>query len=202
MDVPARTLVLDPGQRFIPCKNLNSQASAANGFAAVASWAAKKGITVILLWHVNKLPKRDLNDPFDRIAGSHAIQGYCSTKAYLEVGNESEPIRLYIRGQRFREMVVKLVREENGAFRIADTLDEIRADFPVYCVLPENEVTRQEIIRLCGISPDEAISNLSERTIDRQLKELVELGHVSKCGHGRYNKKVVSIRVKPMSASP
>ncbi len=74
MSTKPKLVVLDPGQRFIPCKNLNWQSSAASGLAAVMTWAVKQSITVILVWHVNKTATKDLNDVFDRFTGSHGCQ--------------------------------------------------------------------------------------------------------------------------------
>ena len=200
MKTKPKVVVLDPAQRFIPCKNLNYQTSAANGFAALMSWAVKNKITVILVWHVSKTKTWDLNDVFDRLTGSHGVQGHISTKAFLDVpgsyGKEGKPIYLYLRGQHFQDLKVSLLRDDKGAFRLAANEDFISLEFPVYQVLPKEPTQREDIIALVK-NAGNGLSSLSESTIDRQLKQLVEQGYAQNSSHGMYCRKPRGVSIDP-----
>lgn len=195
-----KVVVLDPAQRFIPCKNLNYQTSAANGFAALMSWAVKNKITVILVWHVSKTKTWELNDVFDRLTGSHGVQGHTSTKAFLDVpgsyGKQGKPIYLYLRGQHFEDLKVILLRDDKGAFRLAANEDYISMEFPVYQVLPKEPTQREDIIALVK-NAGNGLSSLSKTTIDRQLKELVKRGYAQKPEHGMYCRKPRRVSLNP-----
>jgi len=200
MKTKPKVVVLDPAQRFIPCKNLNYQTSAANGFAALMSWAVKNKITVILVWHVSKTKTWDLNDVFDRLTGSHGVQGHTSTKAFLDVpgsyGKQGKPIYLYLRGQHFGDLKVRLLRDDKGAFRLASDVDLISVEFPVYQILPKEPTPRENIITLVK-NAGNGLSSLSESTIDRQLKELVKRGYAQKPDHGMYCRKPRGVSLDP-----
>jgi hypothetical protein len=200
METKPKVVVLDPAQRFIPCKNLNDQTSAANGFAAIMSWAVKNKITVILVWHVSKTKTWDLNDVFDRLTGSHGVQGHTSTKVFLDVpgsyGKEDKPIYLFVRGQHFQDRIVRLLRDDKGAFRLATNVDFIAMEFPVYRVLPKEPTQREHIIALVK-NAGNGLSSLSKTTIDRQLKQLVEKGYAQKPAHGMYCRKPRRVSLNP-----
>jgi len=200
MKTKPKVVVLDPAQRFIPCKNLNYQTSAANGFAALMSWAVKNRITVILVWHVSKTKTWDLNDVFDRLTGSHGVQGHTSTKAFLDVPGsytkKDKPIFLCLRGQHFQDLTVRLLRDDKGAFRLATNVDLISVEFPVYQILPKEPTQREDILALVK-NAGNGLSSLSKTTIDRQLKQLVERGYAQKPAHGMYCRKSRLVSLNP-----
>ena len=168
------------------------------------SWAIKNQITVILVWHVNKVSRNDLNDVFDRLTGSHGVQGHTSTKAFLDVPGPEEKqdktIHLYLRGQHFQDRKIKLLRGDKGTFRLASVEDEISLKYPVYRIFPNTPTQREEIIALVK-KADDGLRNLSESTIDRQLTALVKGSYAVRLGHGIYQKKRPGVSIKPSSFS-
>ena len=168
--VPRPSLViLDPAQTFIPCKNANHHVSAAGGLKFIVKWAKELAVTVLLVWHPNKVHESQLNDPFDRIAGAHTLQGYTSTKAFLDAPSAKAaaarkvPLHhLYLRGQHFPDMDVPLLREEDGTFCRA-FIDETPADL-IDCFHEGQPLPIEEVLafaKTLGIKRSTAFSRLA-----------------------------------------
>lgn len=191
-----KVVVLDAAAIFVPCYSLNQMASAASGFAALTSLGIREGITFILVWHVSKVKVDDLNDVFDRLTGSHGVQGYTSTKAFLDV--EGRYPRLHIRGQHFQDRVVAIKRGDHGSFRLP-TRDEIIAmEFPIYQHVPNNPISRADLIELSKAQG----AGLRVRTIDRQLKALLRRGLILKPEYGKYSRSPNAPEPSPSESRP
>ena len=134
-----KTVVIDPGQQVVPTANLNNQGTVAQALSLFASVVKQMRITMILNWHVNKIHVGNLNDTYDKLSGSHALQGYCSTKIILDppsfvygIINKVVPTRLCVRGQNFPDIQVDLVRRGNGTFMPKDEYEKYTSEWPLY----------------------------------------------------------------------
>jgi len=189
-----KVVVLDAGAIFIPCRNLNQMASAALGFSALTSLAIKEGVTFIIVWHVSKVKVKDLNDIFDRLTGSHGVQGYTSTKAFLNV-EWVHPL-LHLRGQHFQDRVITLKRGDHGAFRLPTRDEVIALEFPVYRFVPNKPTSLKDIVQIAKTTD----KGIAERTIDRHLRKLLDKGLIIKPKFGKYS-RVPQGESRPQSRS-
>jgi len=173
---PPKTLILDPGQTFIPVDDLNSARKITSGFAGLNRLAWKEQITILLIWHTTK-SKQDspFVDTFDTISGSHSIQANTSTKAYLHspsIDSVDKSIWLYLRGKMFADAKVGLERDDLGLFSLVEaTKDE---SF-LYLIPVDSTITTGKLKEIAG---------LPIRTTERKLQQLEDEGRIQRVGRG------------------
>ncbi len=95
---------------------------------------------------------------------------------------------MHLRGPNFADLRVTLLRDDKGAFRIANEEDQITLDFPVYRILRQKPISREKIIEEVK-NGGNGVGNLSNSTVDRQLKQLVAKGWIERVGHGLYRRR-------------
>ena len=105
-------------------------------------------------------------------------------------GRRDRHTYLHLRGQDFPDQKIPLLRGSNGSFMMPSKEDDAALDSPILWALPREPASREQIIGMIRASNDPSIRDLSESSIDRQLKRLAETEFVERIAHGLYRRKV------------
>ena len=183
-------LFLDPLDLFIGVTNFNDKHQVATGMVRLAQWLGER--TAICMLHPAKVRENaQFLDIFDMISGSHSLQAYCSTRAFLVRHDKHHDGQscLYIRGQDFPEHQVALSIDENGAFAVQSIHSDWNTIETLLRRFPPGSVETATLVNL--MTEDGAASRSSTF---RALSALAKSGKITKLEHGLWTRLNIAKR--------